>query len=98
MVVPTDEVRERLPELRPAPDEARTPTVSFSVEGRPSGEAASHLADRAVFVSYGDSCAPGAMRGPEAKVLGLVRASCACYSTREEVRRPVGGVPSIAES
>ena len=79
----------------PPPGTARTPTVSFAVEGTSPRAVSSRLANRGVFVSHGDFYAPGVMRrlGVEG---GLVRAGCACYTTEEEVRRLVDGVASIA--
>lgn len=82
----------------PRPGEARTPTVSFSVEGRSPRDVAARLAERGVFVSHGDFYAPGVMRRLGVGDTGLVRAGCACYTSREEVRRLVDGVATIAES
>ena len=82
----------------PPAGRSRTPTVSFAVEGTSPRDVSSRLADRAVFVSHGDFYAPGVMRRLGVEDTGLVRAGCACYTTREEVRRLVDGVASIAES
>lgn len=82
----------------PPPGEARTPTVSFGVEGVPPRAVASRLAERGVFVSHGDFYAPGVMKRLGVGERGLVRAGCACYTTEDEVRRLVDGVASIAES
>lgn len=81
----------------PPPDSPRTPTVSFSVEGASPRAVSARLADRGIFVSHGDFYAPGVMRrlGVEE---GLVRAGCACYTTREEVRRLVDAVSDSAGS
>lgn len=81
----------------PPPGGGRTPTVSFSVEGVSPRSVSSQLADRGVFVSHGDFYAPGVMRRLGVAETGLVRAGCACYTTRSEVRRLVDGVASIAE-
>lgn len=80
----------------PPPGEPRTPTVSFAVAGVEPGAVASRLADRGVFVTHGDFYAPDVLRRLAMEGEGLVRAGCACYTTREEVRRLVDGVASIA--
>lgn len=80
----------------PPPGEPRTPTVSFSVDGLEPRAVSSHLADRGVFISHGDFYAPGVLRGLGMAERGLVRAGCSCYTTREEVRRLVDGVASVA--
>lgn len=82
----------------PPPGEARTPTVSFSVEGVSPRDVAARLAERGVFVSHGDFYAPGVLRRLGVGGAGLVRAGCACYTSSREVRRLVDGVASIAES
>jgi len=89
-----DEVRT----FGPPPGEARTPTVSFDVEGVPPRAVASRLAERGVFVSHGDFYAPGVMERLGVGDRGLVRAGCACYTTEDEVRRLVDGVASIGDS
>jgi selenocysteine lyase/cysteine desulfurase len=80
----------------PAPDTARTPTVGWVVRGVPSSEVARRLADRAVFVSHGDFYAHTVIERLGQQPEGLVRAGCACYTTREEVDRLVAGVSAIA--
>ncbi|HST53129.1 MAG TPA: cysteine desulfurase-like protein [Pyrinomonadaceae bacterium] len=82
----------------PRPEEPRTPTVAFTVRGVTSTDVARGLAARGVFVSHGDFYAATVVErlglGPE----GLVRAGCACYTTRAEVERLVEGVGEIARS
>ena len=80
----------------PGPDEPRTPTVSFVVEGRPSVEVARSLAARGVFVSHGDFYASTAVERLGHSRDGLVRAGCACYTTEVEVGRLVDGVRAVA--
>src|SRR5919204_4290256 len=82
----------------PRPEEPRTPTISFTVRGVASTDVARRLASRGLFLSHGDFYAATVVErlglGPE----GLVRAGCACYTTREEVERLVKGVGEIARA
>lgn len=80
----------------PPPSAPRTPTVAFTVAGLASGEVAAALARRAVFVSNGDFYAATAVRRLGHADHGLVRAGCACYTTRDEVERVIEGVGEIA--
>jgi cysteine desulfurase family protein (TIGR01976 family) len=80
----------------PQPHEPRTPTVAFTVRGVTSTEVARRLAARGVFVSHGDFYAATVVERLDLGVEGLVRAGCACYTTREEVERLVAGVGEIA--
>ncbi|MBI3789364.1 MAG: cysteine desulfurase-like protein, partial [Gemmatimonadetes bacterium] len=80
----------------PLPTEARTSTVSFTVEGHPSLEVAQVLADAAVFASNGDFYASTVVERLGYTAEGLVRAGAACYTTPEEVERLVSGVAAIA--
>ncbi|MCA1619699.1 MAG: cysteine desulfurase-like protein [Acidobacteria bacterium] len=82
----------------PGPGEPRTPTVAFTVEGVASTEVARRLASRGVFVSHGDFYAATVVERLGLLPEGLVRAGCACYTTREEVERLVGGVGEIARA
>ncbi len=80
----------------PPPGAPRTPTVAFTVAGRPSSEVATQLAERAVFVSNGDFYATTIVERLGHAKDGLVRAGCACYTTTEEVDRLIEGVREIA--
>jgi cysteine desulfurase family protein (TIGR01976 family) len=80
------------------PGPSRTPTLSFTVAGRPAAEVARALARRAVFVSSGDFYALTVARRLGHGQDGLVRAGCAAYTTAEEVDRLVEGVREIALS
>ncbi len=82
----------------PPPDVARTPTVSFAVDGRTSDEVAEALARRGVFASSGDFYALTVVRRLGREKDGVVRAGCACYTTEGEVERLVAGVREIATS
>ena len=75
----------------PEPSTPRTPTVAFTVAGKPADAVARHLAERAVFVSSGDFYATTVVERLGVSD-GLVRAGCACYTTEEEVDRLVEGV------
>ena len=78
------------------PSAPRTPTVSFSVEGRSSDDVAEALARRAVFASSGDFYALTVIRRLGREKDGVVRAGCACYTTDGEIDRLVAGVREIA--
>lgn len=80
----------------PPPEEARTPTVAFTVEGLGSEEVARRLVPKGVFVSHGDFYATTVVRRLGLERQGLVRAGCACYTTAEEVQRLVEGVAEIS--
>jgi selenocysteine lyase/cysteine desulfurase len=82
----------------PGPGEPRTPTIAFTVEGVTSTEVARRLASRGVFVSHGDFYAATVVERLGLRPEGLVRAGCACYTTREEVERLVAGVEEIAHA
>jgi cysteine desulfurase family protein (TIGR01976 family) len=82
----------------PPPGDPRTPTVAFTLAGRPSGEVASALARRAVFVSHGDFYATTAVRRLVRVEDGLVRAGCACYTTPQEVDRLIEAVRPLART
>ena len=80
----------------PPPHEARTPTISFVVDGVPSDAVAVHLAGRGVFVSHGDFYAATVIERLGHARYGVVRAGCACYTTSGEVDRLLEGVAQIA--
>ena len=82
----------------PAPDQPRTPTVAFTMQGRSAVDAARHLAKRAIFVSHGDFYASTIVQLLGHAEDGLVRAGCACYTTADEVDRLVAGVSELASS
>lgn len=84
----------------PAPGTApRTPTVSFTVEGRSASEVSRLLAaDHGVFCSWGDFYASTVAERLGVAERGLVRAGCACYTTVGEVERLVDGVADLARA
>jgi cysteine desulfurase family protein (TIGR01976 family) len=79
----------------PRPGLPRTPTVAFTVAGKPSDVVAQQLADGGVFVSSGDFYASTVVERLGVTG-GLVRAGCACYTTEDEVDRLIGGVAAIS--
>jgi cysteine desulfurase family protein (TIGR01976 family) len=79
----------------PPPDAPRTPTLSFSVDGRPARSVAEALAEKGVFVSDGDFYATTVVRRLGREKDGLVRAGCAAYTTTEEVDRLLAGVRAL---
>ncbi|HKP11831.1 MAG TPA: cysteine desulfurase-like protein [Blastocatellia bacterium] len=82
----------------PPPDAPRTPTVSFTLEGRPSLAVAEFLAERGVFASNGDFYAWTVVERLGLVEEGLLRAGCACYTTEEEVGRLIDGVRELARN
>jgi selenocysteine lyase/cysteine desulfurase len=79
----------------PQPDAARTSTLSFTVAGVPSSEAARRLAERGLFVSHGDFYAMTVVERLGLALEGLIRAGCACYTTEEEIDRLIEGVREL---
>lgn len=80
----------------PPPGSPRTPTVSFTVEGRDARSVAAELSSRhGVFVSHGNFYAAYV---PEDLGVagGLIRAGCACYTTLDEVDRLIHAVEEAA--
>jgi cysteine desulfurase family protein (TIGR01976 family) len=80
----------------PVPGRPRTPTVSFTVSGLPSAEAAKALAAEAIFVSNGNFYATTVLERYGCLQEGMVRAGCACYTTEAEVERLIQGVATLA--
>jgi cysteine desulfurase family protein (TIGR01976 family) len=80
----------------PPPSRPRTPTIAFTVAGRPSREVARALARRALFLSHGDFYAATVVERLGQSAHGVVRAGAACYTTDAEVERLVEGVAEIA--
>jgi cysteine desulfurase family protein (TIGR01976 family) len=79
----------------PPPDTARTPTISFTVDGVTSTTVARRLAARGLFLSHGDFYAATVRERLGLGEEGLVRAGCACYTTAEEIERLIEGVAAI---
>jgi len=77
------------------PGHARTPTVSFTLDGVVSDDVARALAKRGVFVSNGDFYATTVIERLGHAADGVVRAGCACYTTADEVDRLIAGVAEL---
>src|SRR5437660_7752705 len=80
----------------PSPDVARTPTISFVVDGVASTEVARRLAARGLFASHGDFYAQTVIERLGLAPEGLVRVGCACYTSDEEIERLIDTVRTIA--
>ena len=80
----------------PPPSQPRTPTIGFTIDRVDAETAVRALVDRGLFLSHGDFYAATVIErlGVEA----LIRAGCACYTTREEIERLIDGVREIARS
>jgi len=81
----------------PPPGDHRAPTLSFTVEGIPSREVSSKLANQAgAFLSHGNFYAATVVDRLGLRPHGMVRAGISIYTTAEEVDRVVEGVGRIA--
>jgi len=80
----------------PTPDALRTPTLSFTIEGCASTDAARRLAEKGLFLSHGDFYAYTIVQRLGLEPEGLIRAGCACYTTEEEIDRLIDGVRQIS--
>jgi cysteine desulfurase family protein (TIGR01976 family) len=78
------------------PHEARTPTVSFVVEGTKSDDVAIALAKKGLFVSNGDFYAATVIERLGYAADGVVRVGCSIYTTREEIERVLDAVRSLS--
>jgi cysteine desulfurase family protein (TIGR01976 family) len=81
----------------PTPDAPRTPTLSFTIEGCTSTDAARQLAEKGLFLSHGDFYAYTIVQRLGLAPEGLIRAGCACYTTEEEIDRLIDGVDEISK-
>ena len=80
----------------PPPGRPRTPTISFTVAGISSVEAAKALAAKGIFVSNGNFYATTVIERLGQAHDGVLRAGCACYTTEGEIDRLVEGVAELA--
>ncbi len=81
----------------PPPGTARTPTVSFHVQGHPSEHVARFLAPLGLYVSNGDFYATTVARRLGLAHEGLVRVGCSCYTTAREIARLLDGVRALVQ-
>ncbi len=81
----------------PPPSENRSPTLSFTVDGIPSRDVSSALADeRGAFLPSGDFYATTVVERLGLQPEGMVRAGICIYTTQEEVDRVLEGVEAIS--
>jgi len=78
----------------PKPDQPRTPTVSFTIDGLGCDDLARGLADDAIFASSGDFYAATVCE--RFGIESLLRVACGCYTTKDEVQRLVASVARLA--
>jgi selenocysteine lyase/cysteine desulfurase len=79
----------------PPSDSARTPTLSFTIDGCASTDAARQLAEKGLFLSHGDFYAYTIVDRLGLHPVGLIRAGCAIYTTEGEIDRLIESVSSI---
>ena len=79
----------------PPPGSPRTATLSFTIEGVTSTDAARYLAEKGLFLSHGDFYAETVVKRLGLEPEGLVRAGCACYTTEEEIDRLIEAVSEL---
>jgi cysteine desulfurase family protein (TIGR01976 family) len=80
------------------PGKRRTPTVAFTLDGRPTDDVAVALASRGLFCSHGDFYAATVIERLGVGEQGVVRVGCSVYTTADEIARVVDTVRSIAPS
>ena len=74
----------------------RTATLSFTIEGVASTDAARYLSEKkGLFLSHGDFYAWTVVQRLGLAPEGLIRAGCACYTTEEEIDRLIEGVTAL---
>ena len=81
----------------PPPEEPRTPTVSFTVNGFTSEEVTRQLAQKGIFTSHGDFYATTVVHKLGLSEEGLVRVGCACYTSKNDVDRLIHDLHSIKD-
>lgn len=74
---------------------ARTPTLSFSVDGVLADEVAAAVVPHGLYLSSGDFYATSVIAALGRTSSGVVRAGCACYTTDEEVDRLIAAVAAL---
>ena len=77
----------------PPPDSARTPTLSFTIDGCTSTDAARRFVEKGLFLSHGDFYAYTIVQ--RLGVEGLIRAGCAIYTTEDEINRLIDAVSQL---
>jgi selenocysteine lyase/cysteine desulfurase len=79
----------------PPPGSPRTATLSFTIDGCASTDAARSLAEKGLFLSHGDFYALTVVKRLGLEPEGLIRAGCACYTTEEEIDRLIEAVSEL---
>jgi len=77
----------------PPPDATRTPTLSFTIDGCTSTDAARRFVEKGLFLSHGDFYAYTIVQ--RLGVEGLIRAGCAIYTTEDEIDRLIDAVSQL---
>ena len=80
----------------PPPGSQRTATLSFTIDGIASTDAARALSEKGLFLSHGDFYAATVVKRLDLEPEGLIRAGCACYTTVEEIDRLIEGVNELS--
>jgi len=81
----------------PPPDSARTPTLSFTIDGCTATDAARRFAEKGLFLSHGDFYAYTIVQRLGLEPEGLIRAGCAIYTTEDEIDRLIDGVNEVSK-
>jgi cysteine desulfurase family protein (TIGR01976 family) len=76
----------------------RTPTLAFTLAGRPAEAVSRLLAARGIFASHGNFYAMTVVERLGVANEGLVRLGCACYTTDQEIARVIDAVRLIAQA
>ena len=79
----------------PPPGSPRTATLSFTIDGVASTDAARSFAEKGLFLSHGDFYAATVVKRLGLEPEGLIRAGCACYTTDEEIDRLIAAVNDV---
>ncbi len=88
-----------IPGLRlygPGPGEARTPTLSFTIDGQSPATVAAALVDHGIFASHGDFYASTVAQRYGVGETGFIRVGCACYTSSAEITRLVEAIRVLA--
>ncbi|HEY8176838.1 MAG TPA: cysteine desulfurase-like protein [Gemmatimonadaceae bacterium] len=80
------------------PDQPRTPTLAFRVDGKSCDDVAVAMAQRGLFVSHGDFYAATVIERLGVGADGVVRVGCSAYTSSDEIERVVRTVAEIARS
>ena len=79
----------------PGPDQPRTPTLSFTVDGCAPAHVCTQLAERGLFASHGDFYATTVATRLDRASEGFVRVGCACYTSSDEIDRLIDVLTTI---